>query len=97
MPIAYTEIHALLDNAEFQKRVKVALLREASQIVRQVSPVPAQLEWARAMLKNATFRVNEATIRTATVGAVFNNGDKVTDDQLQIVVGLIVPDLAASQ
>ena len=97
MPIAYLDIRALVDNADFQKRLQVALWREASQIVRQASPDPLQLAWARNALKGAGYRIPEATVRVATVGAVFNNGAAVTDDQLQTVVGSIIADLAASQ
>lgn len=96
MPIQYLQIRALVDDAEFQKRLQVALWRKATLIVREQSPDPTQLAWARATLKGAGYRVPEATIRVATVGAVFQNGAGVSDDELQTVVSGIVADLAAS-
>lgn len=97
MPIAYTDIRKLVDNQGFQARLQVALWREASKLLRQ-NPAPADelLTWARAALKGVSQNMTEATIRVATIGAVFNFGEAVTDDQLQTVVAAIVPDLAGA-
>lgn len=97
MAISYTDIRKLVDNQGFQARLQVALWREASKLLRQ-TPAPAAelLTWARAALKGVSQNMTEATIRVATIGAVFNFGEAVTDDQLQAVVAVIVPDLAGT-
>jgi hypothetical protein len=100
MPIPYTDIRALVDDAVFQRRLQVALWREASKIVRQASPTDAQLAWARAQLTGPSQQIIEATIRVATGGSnndpesVYNKGADVSDADLQRIVSLIAPDLA---
>lgn len=95
MPIPYDEIRKLIDDTAFQRRLQVALWREASKIVRQTpAPDPKLVAWAREQLKGPSQAIVEATIRVATTGAVYNQGAAVTDSDLQIVVGNIAPDLA---
>lgn len=95
MAISYAVIRKLVADQAFQDRLQVALWREASKLLRQ-TPAPSAelLTWARAELKGVTQNMTEATIRVATTGAVFNQGDAVTDDQLQAVVSTIASDLA---
>ena len=97
MAISYAVIRKLVADQAFQDRLQVALWREASKLLRQ-TPAPSAelLTWARAALKGVSQNMTEATIRVATTGAVFNQGDAVTDDQLQAVVGTIVADLAGA-
>lgn len=100
MPISYLEIRKLTDDAQFQRRLQVALWREASRVVRLASPDAKLLTWAREQLRGPSQQLTEATIRVATGGAandassVYNQGAAVSDDDLQRIVGIIVPDLA---
>lgn len=100
MPIPYTDIRKLVNDAAFQARLQVALWREASKILRQPSPPAAQLTWAKAQLTGPSQQIVEATIRVATGGnfgdanSVYNQGAAVSDDDLQRIVGIVVPDLA---
>lgn len=95
MPIPYDDIRKLIDDTAFQRRLQVALWREASKIIRQTpAPDPKLVAWAREQLKGPSQAIVEATIRVATTGAVYHQGAAVTDSDLQIVVGNIAPDLA---
>lgn len=100
MPIPYTEIRALIDDGVFQRRLQVALWRESSRILRAGTATPAQVAWARAQLLGPSQQIVEATIRVATGGnandanSVYNQGAAVSDDDLQRIVGIVVPDLA---
>ena len=97
MAISYAVIRKLVADQAFQDRLQVALWREASKLLRQ-TPAPSAelLTWARAALKGVSQNMTEATIRVATTGAVFNQGDAVTDDQLQAGVSTIGADLAGA-
>lgn len=100
MPIDYLEIRKLTDDANFQKRLQVALWREASRVVRLASPPETLLAWAKGELRGPSQQLTEATIRVATGGAlndansVYNQGAAVSDDDLQRIVQIIAPDLA---
>jgi len=100
MPIPYTDIRQLVDDAVFQRRLQVALWREAAKIIRLPSPDPTLLAWANGATKGPSQQIIEATIRVATGGAqgdpnsVYNRGADVTDDDLQRIVAVVVPDLA---
>lgn len=104
MPIAYEDIRKLVDNSGFQRRLQVALWREAAKLLRQTNPAPSDslLAWARLQLKGPSQQIVEATIRVATGGAqndansVYNRGDAVSDDDLQRIVGTIAADLAGA-
>ena len=97
MPIPYTDIRKLIDDVEFQKRLQVAIWREASvQLRKNPAPADAVLAWAREQLKGPSQRMVEATIRAATTGAVYNQGAAVSDADLQTVVGNIMADLAGA-
>ena len=103
MPIPYSEIRQLVDDGSFQRRLQVALWREASVQLRK-SPAPAQaiVDWSKAQLRGPTQNMIEATIRVATGGAtndsdsVYNKGADVTDDDLQRIVGIVLADLAGA-
>ncbi len=95
MPIAYSEIRKLVSNTAFQDRLQVAVWRESSRLLRlNPAPDPKLLTWARAQLQGPSQQMVEVTIRAATFGAVFNNGDAATDADLQSAVQTIAPDLA---
>lgn len=100
MPIPYTEIRQLVDDTVFQRRLQVALWREAAKVIRLPSPDPELLAWAKDATKGPSQQIIEATIRVATGGAqgdhssVYNMGATVTDDDLQRIVAVVVPDLA---
>lgn len=100
MPISYLEIRKLTDDAQFQRRLQVALWREASRVVRLASPDAKLLTWAREQLRGPSQQLTEATIRVATGGAsndpatVYNQGSEVSDADLQKIVQTIAPDLA---
>lgn len=95
MPIPYTDIRRLIDDVDFQKRLQVAIWREASVQLRKTPAAPdAVITWSREQLKGPSQRMVEATIRVATVGAVYNQGAAVSDADLQTVVGNIMLDLA---
>lgn len=100
MPIPYTDIRALVDDAVFQRRLQVALWREASKTLRAASPDPKLLAWAKEQIRGPSQQIIESTIRVATGGSqgdansVYNKGADVTDDDLQRIVGIVAPDLA---
>lgn len=100
MPIPYTDIRQLVDNANFQKRLQVAIWREASKVLRAVGQAPALTAWAKEQIKGPSQAIIEATIRVATGGqqndanSVYNKGETVTDDDLQRIVGIVAADLA---
>ena len=74
MPIAYTEIKALVADAAFQNRLQVALWREASKILREDTATPGnakRVTWAKEQLTGPSRQITEATIRTATTGKVY--------------------------
>jgi len=104
MPIAYNDIRALVDDVTFQKRLQVAIWREASKLLRQANPVPPDpvIAWSKAQLKGPSQAILEATIRVATAGnlndanSVYNRGAAVTDDDLQRLLGVVVADLAGA-
>lgn len=102
MPIPYTDIRQLVDDAAFQRRLQVALWREASKVLRAAAPDPKLLAWAKEQIKGPSQQIIEATIRVATGGAagdaasVYNQGAAVSDDDLQRIVGLVAPDLAGA-
>jgi len=96
MPIAYTDIHALTQDVTFQKRLQVALWREASKLLRQTNPVPPEnvIAWAQDALRGPSQKILEVTIRVSTAGVVYNLGAAATDSDIQGVVANIVTDLA---
>lgn len=97
MAIPYEDIRKLIDDVAFQRRLQVAIWREASKLLRQTpAPDAALLAWAREQLRGPSQSILEATIRVATTGAVYNQGASVTDSDLQVVVGNVAPDLAGA-
>lgn len=100
MPISYLDIRKLTDDAQFQRRLQVAVWREASRVVRLASPDVKLLAWAKEQLRGPSQQLTEVTIRVATGGAsndpatVYNQGPEVSDADLQKVVQAIAPDLA---
>lgn len=100
MPIPYTDIRALVDDAVFQRRLQVALWREASKTIRLPAPDPKLLAWANEQIRAPSANIIESTIRVATGGAqndnnsVYNKGADVTDNDLQHIVSIVAPDLA---
>ena len=97
MPIPYSDIYKLSQDVAFQRRVQVALWREANTIMRELPATPnhtERLAWAKAALRGPAQDLNSVMNRVLTTGAVYNNGDAVDDGQLQNVVSGLVNDIA---
>jgi hypothetical protein len=87
--MTYAESNALMADAAFIGRVKVACLTYAEYISNEAPDVPAhnaRLRWANSCMVNPDFAANQVTPPTVMDPAVQAAGPSITDEALQTAV-----------
>jgi hypothetical protein len=91
--MTYSESAALMGDATFRGRVKVAVLKFSSSIMAEASTVPAhntREKWALNAMQNPDMTAMQIQPPTVMDPAVQQDGDAVTDAALQAAVEGVV-------
>lgn len=89
MALSYEESAALMQDATFRGRVKVACINFARYITDEPSSTPAhstRIKWAQQTLVNPETAVNQVTPTVVMDGQVQTDGAAITDPNLQTAV-----------
>lgn len=93
MALSYTESAQLMQDMNFQGRVKVACLKFADSIMNEASNVPAhnaRYRWSVSCEQNPNQTTQLVTPPTVMDGAVQEAGSSITDTALQGSVEAVV-------
>lgn len=91
--MTYLESSELMQNVEFQGRVKVAVLRFSDSIMIEATSVPAhntRMRWAQNAMQNPQMVAAQIQPPTVMDPAVQQDGAAVTDAALQAAVEGVV-------
>ena len=92
---AYTEMHALLNNADFQNRIQIASLSAANDVLAELSSTAdhtLRLKWANNVLDGTpTMTIQEVTRYVCANASVITAGATIADASLKTVVTGLIP------
>jgi hypothetical protein len=94
---SYTELHDLIDNPLFHKRVQFAIWRAATDVLNDSNASAQRKTWARNMLRG-NLDLDErrrVSLRCLMNPAVASQGANAADADVQFVVNGLVAELSA--
>lgn len=89
MPLTYDDSAALMNDAGFRGRVKVACLRFATYIMDEAANVPAhstRIKWAQQTTSNPEVSATQVIPTVVMDNQVQTDGSAITDTALQTAV-----------
>jgi hypothetical protein len=89
MALSYEQSAALMTDATFRSRIKVAVITYARYITDEASTTPAhstRVRWAQQTLTSPDMSVEQVTPTTVMDAAVQQDGSAITDPGLQSAV-----------